>query len=1769
MSSSADVSAAAKAKLKAVRAKLVAAKTALGAGDAHAARASCREALALDDGSHDAWVFDGKAALATGDAEGAADSFRAAITIRADSPHARLGVLEAAETLGDQALAADALAALLGLPEDGKQVTPEARVGWRERRAKALEALERWAEARDATRAVAEDAARADANANANAEANADAPHVSAFPGTRFRAATIDAARFAMLAEEAALRRERDAAKAALRAAKGLASASDLRAAAARAARRVDASPNEPLEACLRALSALPSARGLASASDRSGDPVDVVDLATRGALLLLRRASARLSAARGSDAAGSAAVETLAEAEALLAGVEASAGTDDASAGTDDASERERDASRDASASASVERPSSLAARRAARDAALEAAAALDAGWDVEEEGWEAEAAFAEESAELAARVAAILRAASPSEGGALEGFDPRDPAGAVAAAWTRASDAAAPSFAGRSGRVANVPGSVEGASVLPAPVRAALRAALGHDADAAVAAAATAAEAAEAAKAPRLAPGARVLGWGAEAEAALCAGEPAEALDAARRCLASLRELRDAEDGAEVSGAERMGHIVGNGTSSDGTSSGSSPPPSLPRAPMAERRARLVAAEALSALDSFGEAASAFAALARAGAPESPRVARGLAALRAADASREPSAATRRADALALLKKAAALAPKAPRPLAELGWAMLENGGEGSAGRARRALERSAELCGGGGGGGARAPEPPEGIAPAAAAESSRAEPSSSGRSGAPVESIPPDVSARLGIARWRDSGDLDSRGAGSARAAFLAAASRPGTWRASAFAHLALAYRRAGDETRAAKCRAKALALDPADPVAGPAECAAAHAAYTTAGFARVSEEDEREDERDASGASGASSRVARVVRRVCRAALAAAPGCVWAAARLAPIAHAEGRHDEAAAAWRAVLRAAPRCASAWEALGATYDDAGKRSAARKAYREATLRAAEERTEPRALAKNGPSAHEEEKRTARSSSRTFADVRGEAVSRALGVPFLAPEEARARDAARDDAEAAASASHPASSFDAAERALAEARVAARQGATHRAAALASEAAESARRGARAAAGSRAPCLRSAAKLEGDARLLAANARQSPDDFFSPPASEAQKDLDVGRASTRRAAFDARLARSAYARLARADPGDASARGDLAAASESEAAALDALGDARPAAALRRVAERSLRAGLRLDPADPALWTALGTLPLGDGSPADDDDEGTRKTFYTTSPREFARRESALCRATALAPRRAAAWSALGALYLRAADEAARDAEALNPRENAHGEIPLEPSSRASLLRAAELALDRARAADPDDAAAWIGTADAARARGDADAFAGAARVASRLRGGGRDADLRRALADVATKRAAFLGGAIAATARARCAAPLDPAAALADALAREARGETDAARDAFAASLRLADAARERLRLGRDGSAVEREARAGIERAAARGGGGGVEDDAGGSFFTPRDEDDFYFAEGLDLAAAARCAMLDPGSAETRGAVARVAAARGDGASVEAAARVVPVLSLPRPTPGPEGADADLRAAAAAFAASLAATPPPSPAGVADPGGAFAAARDAAARGLAKAARARPGDSPAFAEVFALMALAETRRARGDTSATAESRVRVADRLAAFASADPRVGAALAAALRAGGGGAEAPGVDAPHPHPHPRPPGSSVAARLEGALLRVARGEARDAEGEIRDVSRACAAEARASRMGAQPGATAAARALLGAALLSRGPGDAKAAKEAGKVLAGATRGTVAGSDARKNAAAGAAMIRAAGGIVEGG
>ena len=73
---------------KEVRAHLLAAKAALASGDAARARASCRSALALDDTSYDAWVFDGKAAFACGDAESALASYRVAAGVRDDHPAA-------------------------------------------------------------------------------------------------------------------------------------------------------------------------------------------------------------------------------------------------------------------------------------------------------------------------------------------------------------------------------------------------------------------------------------------------------------------------------------------------------------------------------------------------------------------------------------------------------------------------------------------------------------------------------------------------------------------------------------------------------------------------------------------------------------------------------------------------------------------------------------------------------------------------------------------------------------------------------------------------------------------------------------------------------------------------------------------------------------------------------------------------------------------------------------------------------------------------------------------------------------------------------------------------------------------------------------------------------------------------------------------------------------------------------------------------------------------------------------------------------------------------------------------------------------------------------------------------------------------------------------------------------------------------------------------------------------------------------------------------
>ena len=138
------------AALKALRTHLVAAKTALTAGDLSAARASCSEALSVDGESYDAWTFDGKVAFAQGDVTGALASYRRATDIRDDHPAAWQGIAEASDVSGDHALCSTALKTLLKMPADDKAVTEDKRGEWRRRLPVALTQANAWADASDA-----------------------------------------------------------------------------------------------------------------------------------------------------------------------------------------------------------------------------------------------------------------------------------------------------------------------------------------------------------------------------------------------------------------------------------------------------------------------------------------------------------------------------------------------------------------------------------------------------------------------------------------------------------------------------------------------------------------------------------------------------------------------------------------------------------------------------------------------------------------------------------------------------------------------------------------------------------------------------------------------------------------------------------------------------------------------------------------------------------------------------------------------------------------------------------------------------------------------------------------------------------------------------------------------------------------------------------------------------------------------------------------------------------------------------------------------------------------------------------------------------------------------------------------------------------------------------------------------------------------------------------------------------------------------------------
>ena len=482
-------------------------------------------------------------------------------------------------------------------------------------------------------------------------------------------------------------------------------------------------------------------------------------------------------------------------------------------------------------------------------------------------------------------------------------------------------------------------------------------------------------------------------------------------------------------------------------------------------------------------------------------------------------------------------------------------------------------------------------------------------------------------------------------------------------------------------------------------------------------------------------------------------------------------------------------------------------------------------------------------------------------------------------------------------------------------------------------------------------------------------------------------------------------------------------------------------------------------------MDAADPATWTAIGTLPGAEGA---------------DPTRDIARRETALARAVALDPRCAPAWSALGRLYLR---RVATEAD---------------PGERGVFISRAQRALDNARAADPSDANAWVGTALLHSARGDEGETAGAFRMASDL-GAGREADTYRALSGLraaaevtaaAASEGAFkpthdagtkvtsVGGAYAAARRAVEAAPGDPTARLSLALASEAKGlfvEAASAYDDAAALLSHTGTTHtgdtrgiviDPDVLAREASAGAERARAGIERGARRAGAGSGELEGSESIanvddvasiaayvrsaratFRERFESHARVARVEALAGAAAALAGDPNAAARslakavhlsprdvaiRGDLARVlvtadasgAAIKGAGSLVPAptAGSVVALNPLASPRASVEARESVTRATVSSAAALLAA-------GNAGTDDTLAGVR------LAKAYHLSPSGA-AGDDAYALMALVTARRAAVGDGWGPGFRLAAARRCAAVAEAvlgrgDPHIAAALTAA------------------------------------------------------------------------------------------------------------------------------------------
>ena len=267
------MSAGASKATKALRARLAAARDALTAGDGQGARALTREALALDDTSYDAWVFDGKAAFACGDSRDALASYARAAKIRDDHPAARRGAVEAAlgfqtsspeSTSEASSLVVHALRDALALPADAKQLTPARRVAWTAALAEACEAAGNHAEARERWTALAvrggfigharmhdSDDSRVSEDVDVQPEARSDDGLAMPDPNLVIRALE-GAARCALAEEEASSRDEEDRAAEAVRSST-IASPAEIRAARAAAAKARAATPNPVFERAVRA----------------------------------------------------------------------------------------------------------------------------------------------------------------------------------------------------------------------------------------------------------------------------------------------------------------------------------------------------------------------------------------------------------------------------------------------------------------------------------------------------------------------------------------------------------------------------------------------------------------------------------------------------------------------------------------------------------------------------------------------------------------------------------------------------------------------------------------------------------------------------------------------------------------------------------------------------------------------------------------------------------------------------------------------------------------------------------------------------------------------------------------------------------------------------------------------------------------------------------------------------------------------------------------------------------------------------------------------------------------------------------------------------------------------------------------------------------------------------------------------------------------------------------------------------------------------------